>query len=666
MIGKVSEIKVPYPTTLHITMLNVFEALKIVSGVQHVRVGTQYLERPWPEFGDKPVALVGFREWIFSQDSGALAGFAAATEFTFGSIVQRVMTWPGSVRFHYGHPDLWNKLFTMTRGGMSKATRAFHISEDVFAGYNAVQRSGSVKFKEYISVGKGRDMGFDSINLFESKVSGGNGEQVMSRDVHRLCTQFDFFRLLSFYHSGCGFFINTHLVMMSVYVNVWVLLLMALTMNPGYMAWYPDADAADAVYISVLTGQTSSVAVQQVIQLGMFSIITYAVEMLLEYGFMKMAANIVMQIIQGSLGFFIFRSRTTAFYFANDVQYGGAKYIPTGRGYAIKHNTFVKVYTSYARSHLYYAAELLLLAILLLLIETTSYAGVAWSTWMVSISILWSPFWFNPQTFQLERCKDDFEAWLLWMTDVTDTSTNTTWFSWNKSQLEKARNEGRTQTNPLATALRGVVSGLPTALLVVASITRLDNTTYNKWIVFATLSGGFWGCMVVVWFIRHMLLKRYMFRLWRLVRTFVVLGVIAFLVCVIIFIPDALSVGVGIKNLILILLANFSGAAFLVQVLVYAFRGSLSARRVVDSAYRMLDWFMGYFLFAFLFLLSFLFIFDKIQGALLFNMKFAKALERSRLLEANYLTSYVDRASERSKKTLKEEVMKELGADKKS
>lgn len=165
------------------------------------------------------MALVGFREWVFSQDSGALAGFAAATEFTFGSIVQRTMTWPGSVRFHYGHPDCWNKLWVMTRGGVSKATRAFHISEDVFAGYNHVQRSGNVKFKvwgralrwlrlgsctlalggrpcgcgcaalraaaraavmpaahpagplqEYISVGKGRDMGFDSINSFESKV----------------------------------------------------------------------------------------------------------------------------------------------------------------------------------------------------------------------------------------------------------------------------------------------------------------------------------------------------------------------------------------------------------------------------------------------------------------------------------------------------------------
>lgn len=55
------------------------------------------------------------------------------------------------------------------------ARSAFHISEDVFAGYNHVQRSGSVKFKEYISVGKGRDMGFDSINSFESKVCGWMG-----------------------------------------------------------------------------------------------------------------------------------------------------------------------------------------------------------------------------------------------------------------------------------------------------------------------------------------------------------------------------------------------------------------------------------------------------------------------------------------------------------
>lgn len=40
------------------------------------------------------------------------------------------------------------------------------------------------------------------------------------------------------------------------------------------MAYYRP----DNTYISVLTGQTSSVAVQQIVQLGMFSIITFAGE----------------------------------------------------------------------------------------------------------------------------------------------------------------------------------------------------------------------------------------------------------------------------------------------------------------------------------------------------------------------------------------------------
>ena len=64
-----------------------------------------------------------YPEVLTPNPAGALASFAATTEFTFGTIVQRVMTWPGGVRFHYGHPDVWNKLFVMTRGGISKATR---------------------------------------------------------------------------------------------------------------------------------------------------------------------------------------------------------------------------------------------------------------------------------------------------------------------------------------------------------------------------------------------------------------------------------------------------------------------------------------------------------------------------------------------------------------
>ncbi|KAL4419050.1 hypothetical protein ABPG77_011032, partial [Micractinium sp. CCAP 211/92] len=305
-----------------------------------------------------------------------------------------------------------------------------------------------------------------------------------------------------------------------------------------------------------------------------------------------------------------------------------------------------------------------------------SYPAIAWSTWMVSVAIFWSPFWFNPPDLpagaaqrapllllrpgRVERVKDDFAAWLMWMRDITDTSTGSTWFTWNKGQLEKARNEGNTQTNPWGTALRGVIGAIPTALLIVASITKLQNTRYDRWIVFGVLSGGFWLSMLTVVLLRALLLRHYQYRTWRLARTLVAAGILAFLICIIIFLPDQLSGGVGIKNLILIIFANFGAASFIVQVLLYIFRGSLTARRIVDTAYRLLDWFLGYFLFIFLFFFAFLYFVDKIQGALLFNFKFAKMLERSRLLEANYLTNFVDRAMERNKKVLKEELQHEL------
>lgn len=76
-----------------------------------------------------------------------------------------------SYRFHYGHPDVWNKLFCLGKGSISKATRNLHVSEDIFGGMNCVLRGGLVDYKDYIMVGKGRDMGFISINGFEIKVS---------------------------------------------------------------------------------------------------------------------------------------------------------------------------------------------------------------------------------------------------------------------------------------------------------------------------------------------------------------------------------------------------------------------------------------------------------------------------------------------------------------
>lgn len=61
----------------------------------------------------------------------------------------------------------------------------------------------------HVQVGKGRDVGLNQIAFFEGKVAGGNREQVLSRDVHRVGQLFDFFGMLSFYFATVGFYVCT-------------------------------------------------------------------------------------------------------------------------------------------------------------------------------------------------------------------------------------------------------------------------------------------------------------------------------------------------------------------------------------------------------------------------------------------------------------------------
>ena len=74
----------------------------------------------------------------------------------------------------------------MQNGGISKASKGINLSEDVFAGYANGVRGGSVGFKEYAQVGKGRDVGLQQIYKFEAKLAQGNAEQCLSRDVDRM------------------------------------------------------------------------------------------------------------------------------------------------------------------------------------------------------------------------------------------------------------------------------------------------------------------------------------------------------------------------------------------------------------------------------------------------------------------------------------------------
>lgn len=200
------------------------------------------------EFSKDPIAIVGAREYIFSENIGILGDIAAGKEQTFGTLAARSMAFIGG-KLHYGHPDFLNAIFMTTRGGVSKAQKGLHLNEDIYAGMNAFGRGGKIKHTEYYQVrrssssafswlidwcvsqcGKGRDLGFGTILNFQTKIGSGMGEQMLSREYYYLGTQLPMDRFLTFYYGHPGFHINNILVILSVQLFMFTLVFLG-TLN---------------------------------------------------------------------------------------------------------------------------------------------------------------------------------------------------------------------------------------------------------------------------------------------------------------------------------------------------------------------------------------------------------------------------------------------------
>jgi 1,3-beta-glucan synthase component len=109
---------------------------------------------------------------------------------------------------------------------------------------------------------------------------GGNGEQSISRDVFRLGSRLDWFRLMSWYHSGIGFFVNTTLTMASVYLSIWLIFVFALSDSLTLRNGGDSASPTDTQLIA-------SINTVQIVQLGFLSVIPYWGELCLETGFLE-------------------------------------------------------------------------------------------------------------------------------------------------------------------------------------------------------------------------------------------------------------------------------------------------------------------------------------------------------------------------------------------
>lgn len=364
---------------------------------------------------DSGCTILGYREHIFTGSVSSVANYMALQELSFVTLGQRVLNQPLRIRQHYGHPDLFDKMFLMTEGGMSKASKGINLSEDVFAGFNCTIRGKNVQFKEYVQVGKGRDVGLQQTYKFEAKLSQGNAEQSLSRDLSRICGRLDFFRLMSFYYGGIGHYMANTMVMFTLVVVVYIMLALALYGEEGVNGRSIDPEG---VLQMALAG------------MGLLQTFPLITALTVEKGFVQAMSEIGFMLLSGGPLYFIFHIQTKSFYFQQTLMAGGAKYRPTGRGFVTQHAPFDEQYRFFASSHVYLGFELTV-ALIIFGIYTTSkqYPGLTWSLWLTAASLLLSPFWFNPLSFEWNRLQDDYLGWIGWMSELGG-SAEQCWEAW--------------------------------------------------------------------------------------------------------------------------------------------------------------------------------------------------------------------------------------------
>ncbi|CAM9645366.1 unnamed protein product, partial [Laminaria digitata] len=274
-------------------------------------------------------------------------------------------------------------------------------------------------------VAKGRDTGVSQVTGFTAKISMGNGMQARSREVNRLASQFDIFRLLSFYYSSVGGFMNQVLLMTAVFLYVYAKL---------YIVF--DPDFTDTVDDEVLDAISS----QFLFQLGFLLILPIPLLLAVEQGLQRAVSTTFNILLRMAPFFFIFSAGTNSHYVNSAVMTGQAKYQATGRGFVIAHESFGDMFPLYLTSHFNVGFELLVVLIVYGSFATSGYFLETFSVYLLIIGLLWTPLVFNPNGLDFTYASQDFSGWLTWMNSPVDDPKKG-WLSWYSRVLEETRHD---------------------------------------------------------------------------------------------------------------------------------------------------------------------------------------------------------------------------------
>lgn len=326
----------------------------------------------------------------------------ALQERYFCTFHQRVAEVPLDVRQHYGHPDLLDKSHFAPRGGISRPSKEINLNEDVFAAYNTTLRHGSIVFREYISVGKGRMTNLTEIFFFEVKLAQGAAEQCMARDVYRLSRSLSLWRLMSFYYSGLGFYIHQVLVMRATLLIGYLVALLTLVRLDA--AVLPGASAT----LAFTTWFPLCITLATIIPAGSMVVAEKGYRAALAYAFHIIATFAPL--------YFIFITQARAHFFARTVRHGGAKYFVSKRTVATSHVALHEVFATYAESHFYPAVDILVvLSVGASHAHQTDFGGLTWMIWFIAACWLVTPFLYNVQAVELPTALQDARLLVRWL-----------------------------------------------------------------------------------------------------------------------------------------------------------------------------------------------------------------------------------------------------------
>lgn len=381
-----------------------------------------------------PVAIIGTREYIFSENIGILGDIAAGKEQTFGTLFARTLARIEG-KLHYGHPDFLNSVFMLTRGGVSKAQRGLHLNEDIYAGINAVARGGRIKHCEYMQCGKGRDLGFGSILSFTTKIGTGMAEQMLSREYFSLGSTLPLDRFLSFYYAHPGFHLNNMFIMVSILLfSIFAASLAAYSRQVKFCDHSSHTPITDPLLPRgcknlhpVVIWLESKIWLIFVMSLAAF--FPLGVQELTERGFVKAVKRIGKHIASLSPLFEVFVNQTYASSLVGDISHGGARYLSTGRGFATARATFASSYSRYALTSYFSGVTLMALISFSTL---KMWTPIITYFWFIAFALLICPSLYNPHQFAWVEFHNDYRKFLAWMFNHSATEVDRSWYWFTK------------------------------------------------------------------------------------------------------------------------------------------------------------------------------------------------------------------------------------------